>query len=164
MRDRFFADAIDLRLVDDFDEIERRSRDLFAGGGNRRDRIADKPHLCRRRARARPGRRENAERNRQIPSGEYGVDTLEARRSRGIDRADARVRLGAAQQLAVQLLGNARSSANRVVPVTFATASTLRRALPMMECWTVGMLEGGSPSNRPTFQPLRRHIATPPLA
>src|SRR6267143_1224303 len=53
--------------------------------------------------------------------------------------------------LQYSILGNARSSANRVVPVTFATASTLRRALPMMACWTVGMLEGGLPSNLPTF-------------
>src|SRR5213593_2730788 len=47
--------------------------------------------------------------------------------------------------------GKARSSAKRVAPVTLATASTLRSAFPMTECLTVGMLEGGSPSNLPTF-------------
>src|ERR1044071_2239818 len=52
--------------------------------------------------------------------------------------------------------GNARSSANRVAPVTFATASTLRSAFPMMlEGWTVRMLEGVLPSNLPTFPRLR---------
>src|SRR6266850_6486644 len=47
--------------------------------------------------------------------------------------------------------GRLRSSAKRVAPVTLATASILRSAFPMIECWTVGMLEGGVPSNLPTF-------------
>src|SRR4030088_426959 len=51
--------------------------------------------------------------------------------------------------------GNARSSANRVAPVTFATASTFRSAFPMTECWTVEMLEGDLPSNLPAFARLR---------
>src|SRR2546425_3203282 len=57
--------------------------------------------------------------------------------------------------LQYSMRGNDRSSANRVAPVTFATASTLRSALPMTECWTVGMLEGELPSNFPTFPRLR---------
>src|SRR5439155_420565 len=50
-----------------------------------------------------------------------------------------------------RMRGKARSSAKRVAPVTLATASTLRSAFPMTECLTVGMLEGGLPSNLPTF-------------
>src|SRR6266851_1497073 len=58
--------------------------------------------------------------------------------------------------LQYSIRGNARSSAKRVAPVTFATASTFRSAFPMtLEGWTVGMLEGGLPSNFPTFPRLR---------
>src|SRR6266566_239949 len=57
--------------------------------------------------------------------------------------------------LQYSIRGNARSSAKRVVPVTFATASTLRRALPIMfERWTDGTLERFSRSIFPSFLPL----------
>src|SRR6267378_100305 len=155
MRDRFFGRCDRLEwLVDDFDEIERRSRDLFAGGGNRRDRIADKPHLVDAQRVLVLGDGKNAERNRQIPSGEYGVDTLEARRSRGIDRADARVRLGAAQQLAVQhsrkreVIGESRRPRHLRDGVDFAQGLADDG---MLDGWNVGRWFTFQPSNLPTF-------------
>src|ERR1700745_811738 len=48
--------------------------------------------------------------------------------------------------------GKARSSAKRVAPVTLATASTFRKALPtMLEGWKDGTLERFSRSIFPSF-------------
>ena len=48
---------------------------------------------------------ENPERNRQVGTREHGLHAVQLLRPRDIDRHDARVGLGAAQQLAVQHAG-----------------------------------------------------------
>ena len=106
MRDSFLRGVERLeRRIDHLDEIERRGRRFFGRCRHRRHGIADEANFveAQRMLVLRDG--QNAEWNRQIPADEDGQHASQPLRRGDIDRDDARVRLGAAQQLAVQHAG-----------------------------------------------------------
>ncbi len=104
------------RLVDDPDEIEGGGRCLFSGRRHGCDGIADEADFihAQRVLVLRDG--QNPERNRQIAAREHCLHAVQLLRRGYVDRHDARVRLGAAQQPAIQhpgerqIVGEARSA------------------------------------------------------
>ena len=90
-------------LVVDLDQLTRALGRLFVDGGHRRDRVADHPDLLHTERFLVLGHGQDAELHaREIGARDDAEDTRQRARPRRVDPRDARVGMGAAQQLAVR--------------------------------------------------------------
>ena len=90
------------RLVRHVDQLERGGRDVLAHRGHARHGVTHEPHLVDRQGVLVLAHRQDAERDRQVPSGQHGFHARERPGFRWVDAGDPGVGMGTAEQFGVQ--------------------------------------------------------------